>query len=186
MSQASPVIEVRVERDGDDAAVAAIHTAAFGRPEEARLVARLREQAQPYLALVADLDGRPVGHVVFSPVTIRDAVPAPLAIGLGPLAVLPEHQRHGIGGALVLAGLAACVEAGLDVVFVLGHPSYYPRFGFRPAAPHGLYFRPAHAPALDAKRQAELDAAFMVAELVPGALGGATGRVEYHPAFDEV
>ena len=91
------------------------------------------------------------------------------------MAVLPRCQRRGVGTALVEAGLEACREAGEPVVVVLGHPDYYPRFGFRPAWDAGLYFlSPGPNPA------------FMVRELEAGALAGRRGQVRYHPAFDEL
>jgi putative acetyltransferase len=91
------------------------------------------------------------------------------------MAIAPEHQRGGIGGDLVRAGLEACRRMGRRVVFVLGHPAYYPRFGFVPAAPHGLSCRWPVPPGV-----------FMVAELGAGALAGARGLVRYPAEFDDV
>ena len=114
-----------------------------------------------------------VGHVFFSPVRIEGEGTGSRAIALAPLAVLPERQHLGIGSRLVEAGLRACHALGEDVVFVLGHPGYYPRFGFRSAAPLGFKYG-----------NAELDRYFMVAELSPRALAGMSGSVRYHPEFD--
>ncbi|MHC4415712.1 MAG: GNAT family N-acetyltransferase [Planctomycetota bacterium] len=165
---------IRIERAGDDAAIAHVHTAAFEGPQEAAIVTELRKIAHPFISLVAHLDDRLVGHILFTPVTIRsDPHPTP-ALGLGPMAVLPETQGRGIGSALAEAGLAACLRASHFVVFVVGAPGFYARFGFRLAAPLGLRFR-----------SPEFDPVFMVAELAPGALAGRRGWVEYLPPFSD-
>jgi len=164
---------VRYERTADHSVVFNINARAFGGPNEARLVEALRESARPQISLVALDQGRVVGHIFFSPVTVGISARAWEAIGLAPMAVEPEWQNRGIGSALVRAGLATCLAIRRPVVFVLGHPEYYPRFGFSPAPPLGLRFRGP-----------EFDPAFMVAELEPGALAGRTGEVRYLPDFD--
>jgi putative acetyltransferase len=167
-------VEVRPERRGDRAAVRRVNEVAFGQPDEADLVDRLREQAAAYLGLVAVRAGEVIGHVAFSPMTMAPPRPHLVAWGLAPMAVLPAYQRQGVGGRLVREGLAACRREGGTAVFVLGHPAYYPRFGFAPASAHGLrstYDVPAEA--------------FMVLELVPGALGGVMGTAHYDPVFAE-
>lgn len=169
---AAPPIRIRPEHPHDAAAVRRVHEAAFGRADEADLVDRLRSRAGTYLALVAVDAGEVVGHIAFSPVTLDPPHPALSALGLAPMAVVPDRQRHGVGAALVRAGLAACRDAGAGAVFVLGHPDYYPRFGFRPAASAGVgnaYGAPPEA--------------FMVAELAPGALDGVAGTAVYDPAL---
>ena len=93
-------------------------------------------------------------------------------MALAPMAVVPDRQRSGIGSSLVRAGLAACTQCGVEAVFVVGHPTYYPRFGFTRASTLGI----ACEFAVD-------DDAFMVVELVPGALRGTTGTVYFHEAF---
>jgi len=93
---------------------------------------------------------------------------------LGPMAVLPAWQKRGVGSQLVRTGLEICRAAGYDLVIVLGHTTYYPRFGFQPAPPLGIRWE--HG----------ADAHFMVLELRPGALAGATGVVRYRPEFDDV
>ena len=134
----------------------------------------LRAAGAAVISLVAEREGAVVGHVLFSPVTGEGEAQAWDALGLGPMAVAPVAQRRGIGSALVRAGLAACRAQGHLVVLVLGHPAYYPRFGFRPAATAGLRWEHGH------------DEAFFVAELEPGALGGRSGVVRYRPEFDAV
>jgi putative acetyltransferase len=166
------VSEVRPARAADREAIRRIHAAAFGRPDEAELALRLLDREPACISLVAEADGAPVGHALWSPVRVegRSFTPAPMA--LGPLAVLPESQRGGAGGALVRAGLAACRRNGVPFAVVLGHPTYYPRFGFVPAARFGLSF--GDMPPRDA---------FMAQELAPGALADASGRVRYAPEF---
>lgn len=167
-------MQIRPERDTDRDAVRAVNAAAFPTPAEADLVDALREQARPVISLVAERDGAIVGHILFSPVTL-DSRPGLSMMGLAPMAVAPEHQRSGVGLALVRAGLDECRQKGFSAVVVLGHPEYYPRFGFVPAVRYGLrseYDVP--------------DEVFMVQELVPGALEGAPGTIRYHAAFGSV
>jgi putative acetyltransferase len=166
-------VDIRPEQPADYAAIHALLTRAFDGDAEAMLVELLRSRSKAPIALVAVLDGRVVGHVMFSPVTVANAPAAFRGIGLAPLAVLPEYQNAGIGSALIRAGLDACRRGGYDTVFVLGHVNYYPRFGFRRAKGHGL--------------DNEYDApdAFMVMELKEGALAGVSGLVRYAGEFGE-
>ena len=164
-------MRVRAERTADVDAVHELNRAAFEGPDEARIVDALRGAVTPLVSLVAEVDGAVVGHILFSPVTVGPALHLPL-MGLAPMAVLPAHQRKGIGSALVRAGLDACRELGAVGVVVLGHAAYYPRFGFVPASRFGLgceYDVP--------------DDVFMTLELVAGGLAGHAGIVRYHEAF---
>lgn len=163
---------IRAERPIDVAAIHAVNAAAFPTADEADLVDALRAAADPYLSLVAEVDGKVVGHILFTPVTHADH-PKLKLMGLAPMAVHPDHQRTGIGSALVRAGLEACRDLGMLGVVVLGHPDYYPRFGFRPA---GTTF--GISSAYDVP-----DEVFLALELVEGALTGCSGCVAYHPAF---
>ena len=163
---------IRAESLEDHAAIRHVVELAFGNPSEADLVEALRKYADPHISLVAVIDGEVVGHIFFSPVSIESEVGAFAAMGLAPLAVLPGHQGKGIGTDLVWAGLRECLLIGHEVVVVLGHPEYYPRFGFMPAGKKGIrseYDVP--------------DEVFMVAELTSGALRGRKGLVKYHPEF---
>lgn len=175
------MIFVRDESEADWPTVRQINELAFERPNEASLVDALRAAAHPHVSLVAVENGEVVGHIFFSPVSIEpeDAVSTiattAMAMGLAPMAVLPRDQNRGIGSQLVREGLEACRRLGCEIVVVLGHPDYYPRFGFVPASRKGLrseYDVP--------------DEVFMAMELVPGALGGGRGVVKYHPEFGKV
>jgi putative acetyltransferase len=166
---------IRPERESDLAAVRRVNLAAFPTALEADLVDALRGSIAPLISLVAEVGGEVAGHILFTPVTVeqdRGGADVWRALALGPMAVLPAHQGRGIGSALVQAGLDECRRRGERAVFVLGHPEFYPRFGFVPAAPLGF--------------QCQWDVppeAFMVAELAPGAIAGRRGKVVYHPAF---
>jgi putative acetyltransferase len=163
---------IRPERPADADAVRAVTTAAFGQPDEARIVDRLRERAQVYLGFVATDGHAVVGHILFTPVTLRDDESSHAVMALAPMSVLPAWQRRGVGSALVRAGLRACRDAGHDVVAGVSRPDYYPRFGFVRARPLGLTSEPPFP-----------DEAFMVAELTLGALQGRRGVVVYGEEF---
>lgn len=182
---------IRAEKDGDRPAIRHVNERAFERAGEADLVDALRREADPFVSLVADDGGRVVGHICFSPVevVVGDALQgegrsvdagarsaaAGTVLGLAPMAVTPERQRQGIGSMLVEKGLATCRERGIVAVVVLGHPDYYPKFGFVPAARYRLH--------------SEYDVpseAFMAIELTPRGLAGNGGIVRYHPAFGQI
>jgi putative acetyltransferase len=128
---------IRPERPDEVAAVHRVNAEAFGQPNEADLVDALRANGKAVLSLVAELDGQVVGHVLFSPMSVEPAG-ACRAVGLAPLAVLPERQRQGIGSALVRDGIERCRNLGFDIVLLLGEPEYYSRFGFINAAGLGI------------------------------------------------
>ncbi len=172
------MIKVRPERPDDIAGIYAVNTAAFtyAHEVEAKLVDALRANGNLILSFVAEVDGHVVGHIAFSPARVASPDGDWTALALGPLAVLPSHQRTGVGSTLVRAGLAACAAMEHDVVFLLGHPEYYPRFGFVPSKSKGVWW--AHRPD-DASH-------FMLAELQPNALAGRTGAMHFAPEFDTV
>lgn len=123
-------VRIRPEEPRDLPEIHALIEAAFGQKAEADLVQRLRRDGDLVLSLTAD-DGNPVGHIAFSRLALPQA-PSVRACALAPLAVLPGRQRQGIGSALVREGLARLAQEGMDLVLVLGEPSYYGRFGFAP------------------------------------------------------
>jgi len=166
---------IRLEKPEDIPAIRIVNERAFGRPAEADLVDALRRNGKASISLVAVDDGSIVGHIYFSPVTIQSKGTELMGAGLAPLAVIPERQNQRIGSMLVEQGLRLCREDGHPYVVVLGHPNYYPRFGFVPAGRFGI--------------KSEYDVAdevFMVMELREGALRGCAGVVKYQPEFNEV
>lgn len=163
-------IAVREERPEDLEAIREINRQAFGRVDEARLVDALRDGGYTRLSLVAEEGGRIVGHILFSDLPIVTQSGTLHALALAPMAVLPNRQRQGIGSRLVREGLRACAEAGHYMVVVLGHPDFYPRFGFSARLAERLK-APFSGPS------------FMALELVPGALADVTGEVRYPPPF---
>jgi putative acetyltransferase len=166
---------VRNEKPEDFAAIHEVNEKAFGRPAEANLVDALRANGKVTLSLVAVQDGKIVGHILFSPVTIESEKGTFAAVGLAPMAVLPEHQNQAVGSNLVRAGLDACRKSLHEIIVVLGHPAFYPRFGFAPASRHGI------------KSEYDVrDEVFMIMELREGALAGRSGVVKYQPEFNEV
>ena len=167
------MIGIRSEIPGDVAAIQRVHVEAFGQPDEADLVDALRAAGALRISLVADEEGIVVGHVGFSPVVIRDGASTINALGLAPMAVLPGWQRRGIGSRLVRAGLAACGETPYGLVFVLGAPRFYGRFGFKTAEPLGITWEHGGPPG-----------AFMVQALRGGALRGIRGVVAHRPEFN--
>ena len=183
---------IRPEGPADEAGVREVEELAFGRPVEARLAEALRRACPACLSLVAVGDtGRNVGHIVFSPVTLEpdgsaggggqtssaaggDAVASgACGMGLGPLAVLPERQRQGIGSALVERGLEELRAAGCPCVFLVGHPGYYPRFGFVRASGLGLRSQWDAVP----------DEAWLALVFDPAALPAAGGLVRFRSEF---
>jgi len=164
------IMIIREALDGDLKDVLAIHRAAFDSDEEAALVQDLLEDqsAKPVISLIAVEKDEAVGHVLFTRARLQPDVPLSIYI-LAPLAVVPEYQKTGIGKALAEKGLKVLSNAGTHLVFVLGHPSYYPRFGFRPAGVMGFE---ATYPILEKNADA-----WMVRELTPDTLDRFSGKI---------
>lgn len=175
---ASPSCRIRPESPSDSDAIRAIHLAAFGGEAEGRLVDDLRAEGFARVSLVAvDGQGQVIGHLLFSTIEIQSQSDKSAldALSLAPVAVLPAHQRRGVGASLIEQGLEACRQAGHTRVIVLGHPEYYPRFGFSAELAQRLDCPfPGAGPA------------FMALELVPGSLQGVNGRVVYPPPFQRL
>lgn len=170
------MITIRPESLTEYADIFEVNRLAFGQDNEARLVENIRQlpNFNSDLSLVAIASDRLVGHILFSEITIASPQGDITALALAPLAVLPQLQNRGIGSQLVRAGLKQC-QLGYKVVIVLGHPNFYHRFGFAPAVNKELR-SPFPVP----------DEAFMVLELIPGALTGTSGMVKYSSPFDHV
>lgn len=165
-------MDIRTEKPEDLDAIRQVNMAAFGRETEANLVDRLRGIASTF-SLVAVESDRIVGHLFFSPVAVAGKCPSNLSIlGLAPVAVLPDYQRQGIGTRLIREGLKQCARSGFGAVVVLGHPDFYPRFGFIPASTKNL------------KCEYDVpDEVFLVLELESGALQDCSGTVKYRSEF---
>ena len=132
------MLSIRQEAAGDFAAIREVNEQAFGRAEEADIVDKLRDSGSSVLSLVATRDDGVVGHIQFSRVTIEHDGGVIERVGLAPRAVLPDYQSQGIGSALVEAGIKALGYRSYPFMVVLGHPDYYPRFGFETASGHGI------------------------------------------------
>ena len=167
------MIEIRGEQAGEYQEIRQVIVAAFGGDIEANLVELLRDRNKAPVALIAVSDNKIVGHVMFSPVTITLAPKAFRAVGLAPLAVLPEFQRQGIGSMLAREGLKKCAGTGFEMAVVLGSPYYYPRFGFSRASLYGL------------GNEYDTNEHFMAMELKNGALDKVSGTVRYSLEFKE-
>ena len=168
-------IAIRRATPADWPAIVDINDSAFGGAAESALIGALERLGRPVISLVALADGIPAGHIFFSPVRIQSPGPPIPAAALAPMAVSPRFQRRGIGSQLVDAGLRECADEGYQVVVVVGHPHFYRRFRFRPAADAGL-----------ASVYSDAGDAFMALELTAGVLGGRTGVVEYPDEFASV
>jgi putative acetyltransferase len=168
------MITIRPENTEDYAAIREVTLLAFGQEKEAQLVEDLRRLSDfiPELSLVAVQGEQVVGHILFSPMVIETEKGAVPALSLAPLSVRPECQNQGVGSQLVREGLKRCRSLGHEVVVVVGHPDYYPRFGFSSA----------RAKRLEATFEVP-DEAFLVLELAPGALAGIAGVIKYPPPY---
>lgn len=167
-------MNVRSEELKDYLIVHNLNTQAFGSEAEANLVDGLRQHAKPYVSLVYEKDSKVVGHIMFSPVTLTGNAALKI-MGLAPVAVDPEWQKQGIGHELIKAGLAKCKELGYLACVVLGHPEYYPKFGFVPSKVFNI------------KSEYDVpDEVFMVLELEDGYLSHAEGVIQYHPEFGKI
>jgi putative acetyltransferase len=165
---------IRDEAAGDAPAVRVVNEEAFESPLEAGIVDALRASCPDRVSLVAERDGAIVGHILFTPVELEGAGGPIRGYGLAPMAVRAGWQRQGIGTALVAEGTKRLREAGAAFVIVLGHPEYYPRFGFEPASRYGVRCQWPDVP----------DEAFMLLVLEPARASSLAGVARYRPEFD--
>jgi predicted N-acetyltransferase YhbS len=173
-------ITIRKETPEDYAQVIQLTEKAFETLEisehnEGQLIDKLRKAPTfvDELSLVAELDGQIVGHILYTPIKIDNGAQQFQSLVLAPVSVLPEFQKQGIGGKLILAGHQKAKELGFQSAILLGHPEYYPRFGYKPASTFGI------------KTQIPLpsDDVFMAVELTEVGLTGVSGMVVFPPEF---
>ena len=164
-------MKIREATDSDLNDVLSVEKEAFGYDKESNLVKDLLSDssARPLHSLLAFNDDRAVGHVLFTSARLEGTQNGVSISILAPLAVIPDLQKQGLGGKLIERGLKHLAHSGVDLVFVLGHPDYYPRYGFKPAGVQGF-----EAPYPIPEEHAD---AWMVQELRPGVLGSVTGKV---------
>jgi putative acetyltransferase len=169
-------IAVRPETSGDREAIRQVNELAFGRPYEADIVDKVRSSSGflSELSLVAETEGKIVGHALFSEATVEGESRSWTVLALGPIAVLPSFQKQGIGGKMIGVGMKRAADLGYGAVVLTGHPTYYPRFGFVPASRFGL------KPKFSVR-----DDVFMARLLRPEGLDGVQGSFGFPPAFDE-
>lgn len=170
-------LTLRSEKTGDYKGISRVNDIAFRRTAEAKLVTELRKLKafDSRLSVVAESNGEIVGYILLTPVSIEGNGEKGKSLALAPMAVLPEYQKRSIGKLLVIFSLQLAKESGYESVVVVGHPSYYPKLGFKRASDFGLR-SPFPAP----------DEAFMAMELVPGSLKKVKGQVIFPDPFDKV
>lgn len=162
------MIGIRAEQPGDLEAVREVNRRAFGREDEGRIIDALRANGAVLLSLIASVQGRVVGHIMYSPLFVGEVEGA----ALGPMAVVPEHQRQGVGSVLVRTGNEQLTRAGCPFIAVVGHPGFYPRFGFRPASSYRITCE-WNVP----------DEAFMALVLDEAKMRAVAGVATYRPEF---
>ncbi len=167
------MFKVRIETEEDIPAVYELNRQTFNQVKEAELVNALRKNCKDILSIVGTLDDRVVGHILFSPVVINKKKKKVAGMGLGPMAVMPDVQKQGIGTMLISAGIKILKEKKCPFIVVLGHPGYYPRFGFEKASKHNV------------KSQWDVtEEAFMVLVLDRSYNGNLSGTAEYRSEFN--
>ena len=168
-------MNIRKEKDSDKENIWKVNAEAFETEAEANLVNALRDSGIPFISLVAEEEAEIVGHILFTPVELVGNDSDLKLMGLAPMAVLPKLQKKGIGSQLVKTGIENCSTQGYDAIVVLGHPEYYPKFGFVPSVRYGI------------KSEHDTpDEAFMVLELKESSLKNKNGIIKYHAAFGSV
>lgn len=167
---------IRKEEEKDYKQIYEVNKLAFQQENESKLIEKIRKSKNfiPGLSIVAEIDNRIVGHILFSKIKIIGASDYE-SLALAPMAVIPEFQKKGIGSELIKKGIAKAKELGFDSIIVLGHKEYYPRFGFQRASKWDIKC-PFEVP----------EDVFMAIELTEKALEGKAGTVEYPDEFNEV
>ena len=165
---------IRPETPEDADSIRHVNEQAFGQEDESKLIEKLRNHGALIISLVAVQDNEIIGHIAFSPVTVEAERSSFDAIALAPMAVLPAHQRQGVGSQMVRAGLEECRRLGHEIIVLVGHPDYYPRFDFVPARTGGI----------DCEFEVP-EEAWMILELREGALAGRRGTARFQPEFKE-
>lgn len=166
------LIEIREEQPEDRAAIRDVNQRAFGQDQEGNIVDALRSNGAVLLSLVATVDSQVMGHILYSPISVEGKI---TGAALGPMAVLPEYQRQGIGSKLIEAGTRKLKGAGYPFIIVLGHADFYPRFGFQPASRYRI--------------KCEWDVpedVFMILVLDPAKMQGVSGLAKYRDEFSNV
>jgi predicted N-acetyltransferase YhbS len=168
-------LKIRRSTESDRIAISGIHTSAFGQEQGQEIIELVNsllddDTAKPLLSLVAETDGRLVGHILFTLARLQPEDQGVSVRILAPLAVSRDFQCEGVGGVLIREGLKQLAESGVDLIFVLGHPGYYPKFGFQTAGVLG-FEAPYPIPS-------EHTDAWMVLELKAGVIGSIEGRVQ--------
>jgi len=166
---------IRDEHINDINVIRENNNLAFKGEAEGKLIDRLRRENIDLISLVAEESGQVVGHILFSPASIHDKGKSTEIVGLAPMAVHPSFQKKGIGSVLIKEGLSRCIKKGYGAIVVLGHPEYYPKFGFVPSVKYNI--------------SCEYDVpeeVFMILELRKDFLKGISGIAKYHPAFNEM
>lgn len=166
---------IRFEEPSDQPGIFALNQLAFGRPDEARLVDALRQAGVLTHSVVALHQGWVIGHIGFSPVLLHEPSGATACLGLAPMAVHPDFQRQGVGREMYVHWLHHADFDAYPLLFVLGHPTYYPQLGFERAAPYHLTWD-----------QGDYPEAFMVQELRLGGLLHRRGKVSFHQLFNGI
>jgi putative acetyltransferase len=166
---------IRLEQQSDIKDIRDINEKAFGQPQEANIIDNLRKNCEELLSMVAIDKEKIVGHILFSPVTIEREHGVLKGMGLAPMAVLPDLQRQGIGSQLVNMGIEQLRNTKCPFIIVLGHPEYYPRFGFEPASRFGIKSQWEGIP----------DNVFMILWLDTSMKNQITGIAKYRSEFNE-
>ena len=168
-------MKIREEIPSDINKIWKLNSEVFDTDAEANLVDELRSSGCLYLSLVAELENNIIGHILFTPVVLTNFENDLRIMGLAPMAVEKKYQNKGIGTGLVNVGLEHCRNQQVNAVVVLGHPDYYPKFGFVPSVEYGIH-----------SEYEVPEEVFMVLELTSGSLKNRKGTIKYHEAFNSV